>query len=154
MWWTLDKDIDDVGWTVRVLVTNLEIPSTKIIEDVLLDGFNVENDVGLLERCVDALESMTQEVEGEMAKQEIHGWARVSTLEIVMDFILYRRELYSLWLRSTGPLAVAGPVEDSCGAGEDDRIPKDPVLLNIYTDEENEEDEARLACCEVPSNDP
>jgi len=54
-------------------VTNLELPSTKIIEDVLLDGFNVENDVGLLERCVDALESMTQEVEGELAKQEIHG---------------------------------------------------------------------------------
>ena len=43
MWWTLDKNLNDV--TVPVPITNLELSSAKIIEDIVLDGLNVGNNV-------------------------------------------------------------------------------------------------------------
>ena len=57
-----------------------------------------------------------------------------------MDYYLFRRESYSLWLRSTEPLVVVDPVEDPYEARGDDRIPKDLVLSNIYANEDDEED--------------
>ena len=85
---------------------------------------------------------MTQEDKVELARQETPDYARVATLEIVVDCILFRRESYSLRLRSTGPSAVVDPVEDPCEAGGDDRISKDSVLSSIHADEEDEAGEA------------
>ena len=71
-----------------------------------------------------------------------------------MDCILFRRESYSSQLRSTRPLTVVGPVENSCGAEGGDRIPKDPMLSSIYANEEDKAGEAQVGLREVPSIDP
>lgn len=54
-------------------VINLELPSTKVIEDATLYGVNVKNNMDLPAICVDAPESMTPEVKIKLARQEILG---------------------------------------------------------------------------------
>lgn len=42
-----------------------------------------------------AQESITQENEAELARKEIHGYARVATSKVVIDCILFNRAPYN-----------------------------------------------------------
>ena len=57
-------------------------------------------------RWVEPPESMTQEDEVKLTTQEIHGCAKVTTPEIMVDCILVSTELYSTRLRSMRPSKV------------------------------------------------
>ena len=96
-------------------------------------------------------ESMIQEDEVELFRQEIPVCTRVATSNVVVDCILFRRKSYPSLVTSTGPLAMVDPVEDPCGAEGDDRIPRDSVLSNHIRRQRIKHVKPSLACSEEPN---